>query len=635
VGLYLSFACEHGRDIFAGKFGLSLSVFIYTRDVSVACVHSSSSIRDDSFFFVGFGFDFGTGSVLRTYHPCLRRYFSICTSQEEQLHCQHREGEDSSCQQLPPKYMASQLQCRCRQRSLDIGFLFPIVALILGLIPVVYSAPVLATIGEQAGSEPVLLPRQNEGIPPTNTSDTYWTQCGFDGDQDMYGLGIRIGYYVQWVATVVGAYYTPKIVSSAFEANAIFNIGMLAGLVYSTMRRGDMFVVEPVMVLGFSIGGAIVGLLDPKNVHNPKSLKSLRARLVHLCGTGALSLPLLTYWTWYSFFGMSTMHYNHCARYTFFIVKIDIWAPWFRYFMKIATIMSLVGLFSLAVGVLVAYRKKSEELPHERRHPLYDRPRLSRSATALAIRARPTKTQFLIVIVVCAICALSVELGIIWNQITGVNALGATGQLIPMAIGIITSVRVVAGVVREHFKSRADRRKDNANERFFGGGGETTTPLGSRSLRSNAGSHPYPDDEGNRDEVLDVRTLVEGGGGLNRGQLRRSSTSMGLGEKPQISPASTSDSQGTMPLPSSKSVRSMKSTRSTRSTKSTKSGKLTKEMKEKDRERTAAEGCRDSVVTLPMEPGVAMTRGAVGTPSVISVGQGRKKLQRDPSKRSQ
>ena len=495
---------------------------------------------------------------------------------------------------------------------------------ILGLIPVVYSAPVLASTDEQVSSKTVLLPRQNGGIPPTNTSDPYWTECGFDGDQDMYGLGIRIGYYVQWVATVLGAYYTPKIVSSAFEANAIFNIGMLAGLVYSTLRRNDMFVVEPVMVLGFSIGGAIVGLLDPKNVHDSKSLKSLRARLVHLCGTGALSLPLLIYWTWYSFFGMSTLHYNHCARYTFFIVKIDIWSPWFRYFMKIATIMSLVGLFSLAIGVIIAYRKKSEELPHSRRSSTVfgDRPRLSRSATALALRARPTKTQFLIVIVVCAICALSVELGIIWNQITGVNALGATGQLIPMAIGIITSVKVVAGIVREHFKSRAQRRKDDANERFFGG------PLGSKSFRNSPGSHPHLDDS----EVLDVTTLIPGGAS-GGGQLRRSSTtSMGLGEKPKISPTSSTDSQGDMPYPSSKSVRSMKSTRST---KSTKSGKLTKEMKEKDRERTATEGCRDSVVTLPTEPVVAMTRGAVGAPSVISAGQGKKKLQRESSKRSQ
>lgn len=344
----------------------------------------------------------------------------------------------------------------------------------------------------------------------------------------MYGLGIRIGYYVQWVATVLGAYYTPKVVSSAFEANAIFNIGMLAGLVYSTIARDDMYVVEPMLVLGFSIGGAIVGLLDPKNVHDPKSLKSLRARLVHLCGTGALSLPLLVYWTWYSFYGMDTLTYNRCATYTFFITKIDIWVPWFRYFMKVATIMSLVGLFSLAIGVIVAYRTKSQELPAQRNRNNFDRPRLSRSATALAIRSRPTRLQFFIVIIICAICALSVELGIVWNNISAVNSLGATGQLIPLAIGIITSVRVLLGIIGEHFKSRKQRRKEAAEESFFGGGGEMIDVRPSRSLRGNSSySVASRSGEGDNDEVLDLSTLVKPKG-IEGDGLHKSSTSVAL-----------------------------------------------------------------------------------------------------------
>lgn len=539
--------------------------------------------------------------------------------------------------------MALRLPRRCR-RPVDVGFPLPIAAVLLGLIPVVYSIPVAIRAQEQFSSDLSLLVRRQtpdpaDPTPSANSTDPYWTQCGFNGDQDMYGLGIRIGYYVQWVATVFGAYYTPKIVSSAFEANAIFNIGMLAGLVYSTMRRTNMFVVEPVMVLGFSIGGAIVGVLDPKNVHDPKSLKSLRARLVHLCGTGALSLPLLIYWTWYSFYGMDIMLDNHCARYTFFLVKIHIWAPWFRYFMKIATVMALVGLFSLAIGVIIAYRKKSEELPHNERHSrpgLYDRPRLSRSATALALRSRPTKLQFFVVIVVCAICALSVELGIIWNQITGVNALGATGQLIPMAIGLITSVRVVMGVLKDKFKSRTQRRKEAAEERFFGRGGEAMSIM--PSLRSNSVSRVRLDDidmEDQKDEAVITSTFVKEGGSsdvFKGGKLRRSSTtSITLAEKPKISPASTSDSQGTMQSSVGASSRSVRSVKSVKSMKSTKSGKLTKE---KDKERSTVEEYRNSTMKLPTEPGAALTRGTVSSPSVISVGQGRKKLQRDPSRKS-
>ncbi|KAI5810613.1 hypothetical protein BZA77DRAFT_164946 [Pyronema omphalodes] len=303
-----------------------------------------------------------------------------------------------------------------------------------------------------------ILPRQS---PPRNANPTL---CTFDGDQDMYGLGIRIGYYIQWVATVFGAYFTPKVVSSAFEANALFNIGMLAGLVYSTIARNDMHLLEPIIVLGFSIGGAIVGLLDPKNVHHPKDLKSLRRRLVHLAATGALYLPLLTYWVWFSFHGMDTLRTegDACIPYTFLLAKIDARATWFRTFMKVTTVISIVVICALAGFLAVTYRAKSHILPEN------PAPRLSRTTTALALRARPTKLQFGIVIFACLICALSVELPILWNNIGGVNGLGATGQLIPMAIGLLTSIRVVVGIVGLKFRTRKQRRKEFAKERMFG-----------------------------------------------------------------------------------------------------------------------------------------------------------------------
>lgn len=544
--------------------------------------------------------------------------------------------------------MATQHRRRWQQRRPlhSDCLLFPAVALLLlALIPGAFSLPLQLDDITPGSAPPAVLQRRqsssNVTAPPDTTSSvnvtlTYATDCGFVGDQDMYGLGIRIGYYVQWVATVFGAYFTPKIVSSAFEANAIFNIGMLAGLVFSTLKRNNMYVVEPVMVLGFSIGGAIVGLLDPKNVHDPKSRESLRARLVHLCGTGALSLPLLVYWTWYSFYGMDTMNYNHCSTFTFFIVKIDIWSPWFRYFMKIATILSLVGLFSLGIAVVVSYRRRSVELPDQ----LTYRPRLSRSATALALRARPTKMQFFVVIFVCAICALSVELGIAWNNISSVNALGATGQLIPLAIGIITSVRVLIGVIGEHFKGRTERREEALQDSSFrgmGGGGMRGSMRGPDSgSRGGLPLDPADEFEASNYEVLDVRTLIKGGkDGKAGAPLRRASiTTVPLGDKPKISPTSTSDSQESMKTfvgPSSRSVRSMKSTKSARSLKSTKSGKLTKEMKEKDR--SAVESYRSSLTVFPTEPPPALTEGSVFAPTLSSAAGGKKKLRRDPNRR--
>ena len=297
-----------------------------------------------------------------------------------------------------------------------------------------------------------------------------------------FGLGIRLGYYIQWVATVLGAYYTPKMVSSAFEANTIFNIGMLAGLVYSTVARDDMHMIEPLIVLGFSVGGAIVGLLDPKNVHEANSVQSLKARMVHLCGAALLYLPLLVYWIWYAFSGMDDMSLEtECPAWTFLFYQVDARAEWYRYLMKSSTVIAVIGVVALvgfSVHVYFVKSKRRTSVSHAHAHlpqphfphPHFRENKLSRTATAMALRARPTGIQFLIVIVACLVCGISVELSIIWNKIEGVNMLGATGQLIPMAIGLLTSARVLIGVYAKSHRKRKLVRRQVVDREMFGDG---------------------------------------------------------------------------------------------------------------------------------------------------------------------
>lgn len=426
-----------------------------------------------------------------------------------------------------------------------------VLVLLLALARPVAGAPVLVLLRRQSsGTSPAGGGGGSANSSSSNSSNT--ANCGFNGDGDMYGLGIRLGYYIQWLATVFGAYFTPKVVSSAFEANAIFNIGMLAGLLFSTIRRKNMHILDPLIVLGFSVGGAVVGLLDPKNVHRARDIRSLRARLLHLSGTAALYLPLLAYWLWYAFHGFDTMASSAgqpgCVSYTFMLAKIDARSLWFRIFLKVSTVATLVAMSALGLGLVVVYCVKSHKLPRgpqavaaatagagsfggmaPLQRPPPPPPRLSRTATALALRARPSRTQFAVVVLVCTVCALNVELTIVWNRIAGVNVLGATGQLIPMVIGILTCLRVAIGIVTNKCKDRTQRRKERQRDRVFGGGigrdARGSTRRGSGAGRRSVDSgvrpparvlekkavttkHVYGDEEDDVDEVEDV-----GGGG--------------------------------------------------------------------------------------------------------------------------
>lgn len=121
-----------------------------------------------------------------------------------------------------------------RVRSMGMRTASNLVPLLL-ILGLAFARPATAIPLAKLDSSSLLDTRQVTSEPKLPDGAEDRSICQFSGDEDMYGLGIRIGYYIQWVATVFGAYFTPKIVSGAFEANAIFNIGMLAGLIFTTV----------------------------------------------------------------------------------------------------------------------------------------------------------------------------------------------------------------------------------------------------------------------------------------------------------------------------------------------------------------------------------------------------------------
>ncbi|KAG8958725.1 hypothetical protein FRC00_002367 [Tulasnella sp. 408] len=116
---------------------------------------------------------------------------------------------------------------------------------------------------------------------PQRRADPEPQSCGFDGDSNTYGLGIRLGLYLQWLST---AFCTLLISSSAEEyknmkgVNLCFQASVFGGLLYvtftdgRTLGSGQLYAVEVWIMLLLSTGGFSSSLMDFKNpkylVHN-------------------------------------------------------------------------------------------------------------------------------------------------------------------------------------------------------------------------------------------------------------------------------------------------------------------------------------------------------------------------------
>jgi hypothetical protein len=81
------------------------------------------------------------------------------------------------------------------------------------------------------------------------------SQCGFSGNSDLCGLGIRLGVYLQWLTA--GAAYALDLrheASSVFEAYIIFAIAIMIAL-FTVTFTSQMHVIEIAVMLYLYFGG--------------------------------------------------------------------------------------------------------------------------------------------------------------------------------------------------------------------------------------------------------------------------------------------------------------------------------------------------------------------------------------------
>jgi hypothetical protein len=76
--------------------------------------------------------------------------------------------------------------------------------------------------------------------------------CEISGNSDMYGLGIRIGFYLQWLSSPVSAWIAEKETSSLRSANALFKTATFIGLIIETvLNHLDVVEIYIILLLGF------------------------------------------------------------------------------------------------------------------------------------------------------------------------------------------------------------------------------------------------------------------------------------------------------------------------------------------------------------------------------------------------
>jgi hypothetical protein len=80
------------------------------------------------------------------------------------------------------------------------------------------------------------------------------SSCSFSGNADMYGVGIRIGFYLQWIGTILAGWLASDEVPSMRMSNALFVSATFFALILEA-AQDTLQPVEIYIILLLSFGG--------------------------------------------------------------------------------------------------------------------------------------------------------------------------------------------------------------------------------------------------------------------------------------------------------------------------------------------------------------------------------------------
>ena len=179
--------------------------------------------------------------------------------------------------------------------------------------------------------------------------------CGFAGNPDVYGIGIRIGYYTQAIAVWFANYFHFREAKVLRSVNNLFLIALtIVGLVYIYDAR-KIYAVEAFLLLYIGTTMAILSMLDGTRFTS-RFINASNERLIAKILISIMGQAFLVYFWWT---GLNIMRPTPCTdvgeqpsntltttngtnkgTYGFYIVPTNMYG-WLRTLMRI---LSLTGL---------------------------------------------------------------------------------------------------------------------------------------------------------------------------------------------------------------------------------------------------------------------------------------------------
>ena len=170
-------------------------------------------------------------------------------------------------------------------------------------------------------------------------------KCNLPGNSDLYGLGIRLGYYTQALAAWIANFFVLSESKALRPVNTLFMFAMFVALVWISHDPSQTHAIEAFLLLQLLLTIWFVGAKE-KSRWSGKNWGSGLVRMVVREGS---AMGILTYNLWFWWRGLDDFQETPCGTYIFFVTKIGLYGP-FRSAQKVLSIVSFCFQLFLAAG---------------------------------------------------------------------------------------------------------------------------------------------------------------------------------------------------------------------------------------------------------------------------------------------
>ncbi len=164
-------------------------------------------------------------------------------------------------------------------------------------------------------------------------------QCGFTGNPDIYGAGIRVGIYTQALAVGFANYFVPHEAGPLKALNTLFVFVMFIGTLFLSRTPFQTYAIEAFLLIQITFVIHFVGVTNASRYGRIAWKFSLERTLVKECSY----LGMIVYNLWFWWVGLDHMRKTPCGTFVLFIVwKVNLYG-WFRRAHQVLSILALCG----------------------------------------------------------------------------------------------------------------------------------------------------------------------------------------------------------------------------------------------------------------------------------------------------